>query len=99
MVFSAGSAAAILGLIRDKLPELAKEAGVSMLVSKWELTWHDPSVEIVDMTTQVANLFNPKENIDKMSAEISKMDPIPLSDFTVEEVIDFWKQFETRYKK
>lgn len=99
MVFCAGSAATVLCLIKDKLPELAKEAGVSMVVSKWELTWYDPSVEIVDLTTQVAKLFNPKENIDKMSAEISNMDPIPLSDLTVEEVIDMWKQFEIRYKK
>jgi len=99
MVFCSGSAAAVLDLIKDKLPDLAKETGVSMVVSKWELNYSDPSVEIVDLTTQVANLFNPKENIDKYIAEFAKMDPIPLLDLTVEEVIQMWNGFEARYKK
>ncbi|MEI6681388.1 MAG: hypothetical protein WCO44_02110 [Bacteroidota bacterium] len=89
MVFSNGSAAWIMSLIKDKLPELARAEGVSVILSKWEVTFSDPSVEIVDLTAKVAQLFNPGENIDKMAAEISKQEPIPLREFSIEnEMLD-----------
>ena len=99
MVFCSGSAAAILNLIRDKLPGLAKEAGVSMVVSKWELTYADPSAEIIDLTMKVASLFEPKQDIEAMAGEFRKTEPIPLYDLTVEEVIEMWDQYKVRYKK
>ena len=89
MVFSNGSTAWIMPLIKDKLPELARTEGVSVILSKWEVTFCDPSVEIVDLTTKVAQLFNPSENIDKMAAEIRKQDPIPIREFSIEnEMLD-----------
>jgi hypothetical protein len=97
MVFCSGSTAAILDLVKDKLPQVAKEAGVSVITSKWELTFADPSAEIFDLTMPVAKLFNPKENIEAMAKDLTKQAPIPLSDFTVEEVIQMWKQFESKY--
>ncbi len=84
MVFSNGSAAWIMPLIKDKLPELARAEGVSVILSKWEVTFSDPSVEIVDLTAKVAQLFNPGENIDNMAAEISKQEPIPIREFSIE---------------
>ncbi|MEI7661013.1 MAG: hypothetical protein WCK34_02385 [Bacteroidota bacterium] len=84
MVFSNGSAAWIMSLVKDKLPELAKTEGVSVILSKWELPYSDPSFEIVDLTARVAGLLNPKENIDKMAAEIGKVNPVPIEEFTIE---------------
>jgi hypothetical protein len=99
MGFCTGSAMELIDLVRDKLPEVARKNGVSLLVSKWELSYSDPSVEVVDLTDEVARLFNPAGDFERVAAEIKKADPIALSDFTVEEVIDMWKDFEARDKK
>ncbi|MFZ4522970.1 MAG: hypothetical protein ACOYNC_14770 [Bacteroidales bacterium] len=89
MVFSNGSVALLMDGIRDKLPELAKTAGVSLILSKWEVSFSDPSFELVDLTAKVAALFQPKESIDQMSAEISKQPPVPLDELTIEtEMLD-----------
>jgi hypothetical protein len=89
MVFSKGSTAWIMELIKDKLRELAKKSGVSIIVSKWELNFNDPSFEVVDLTSQVAALFQPKENIDKMAEEISKATPVPMEEMGIEtEMLD-----------
>lgn len=94
-VFSNGSVGFVMSSIKDKLPDLAKTYGVSVIVSKWECYYCDPSVEIVDLTTQVAQLFQPKENIDKMSREISARQPIPLDELGIEtEMLDgYCKRF------
>lgn len=84
MVFSTGSVASFMTVIKDKLPELAKNEGVSIIVSKYELNYNDPSFEIVDLTKQVAALFQPKENIDKMAADIAGLSPIPIEEMTIE---------------
>jgi len=84
MVFSTGSISSIMVLIKDKLPELAKTAGVSVIVSKWELNYSNPSFEVIDLTNQVAALFQPKENIDKMASEISRQQPVPIDEMGIE---------------
>ena len=91
MVFSNGSAGLIMQIIKDKLPELARTTGANIIVSKWELNYRDPSVEIIDLTSQVEALFQPKENIDKMAAEISAQPPIPLDELGIEtEMLDYY---------
>ncbi|MEI7981737.1 MAG: hypothetical protein WCI71_08775 [Bacteroidota bacterium] len=89
MVFSNGSAASFMEIIKNKLPDLAKKEGVMIIVSKWELNYSDPSFEIVDLTKQVAALFEPKETIDKMAADIAGQAPVPIQEFGIEaEMID-----------
>ena len=89
MIFSTGSVASFMAVIKDKLPELAKKEGVSIIVSKFELNYNDPSFEIVDLTKQVAALFQPKENIDKMAGEITAHSPVPIEEFGIEmEMLD-----------
>ena len=84
MVFSTGSVASIMTIIKDKLPELAKKEGVSIIVSKWELNYNDPSIQVIDLTNQVAALFQPKENIDKMAADIAGQAPVPIEELGIE---------------
>jgi hypothetical protein len=98
-VFCAGSVASIMNLVKDKLPEVAKKAGVSTIVSKWELTYSEPSIEVTDLTAEICSLFNPVNLDQQTMKEISNQAPIPLEDFTVEEVIEMWKSFETKNKK
>jgi hypothetical protein len=93
MVFSSGSIRNIMTIIKDKLPELAKTTGVSVILSKWELTFSNPSIEVIDLTKQVAALFQPKEDIDKMAIEISRQEPVPLNEFSIEaELLDYYCQ-------
>ena len=40
--FCTGSVSAVMDMVKDKLPQVAKEAGVSVIVSKWELIYQDP---------------------------------------------------------
>jgi hypothetical protein len=92
-VFSNGSCGYVTALVKDKLPELARTAGVSVILSKWEVTFSDPSVEIVDLTSQVAQLFQPKENIDPMSKDISAQQPIPIDEMGIEtDMLDLYCQ-------
>lgn len=96
-VFSSGSSAFILDLVKDKLPQVAKDAGVFAIVSKWELTFVDPNVEVKDLTMPVSKLFNPSGDFDQMVPQMQAQAPIPLEEFTVEEVVQMWKQFEEKY--
>jgi len=96
-VFSNGSSAYLLELVKDQLPQLAKNEGVFAIVSKWELTFADPKVEVVDLTMPICMLFKPSGDFDRMVPEMQKQTPIPLEEFTVEEVVQAWKQFEGKY--
>jgi hypothetical protein len=98
VVFSTGSVASFMTIIKDKLPELAKKEGISIIVSKWELNYSDPSFEIVDLTNQVAALFQPKENIDKMAADIAGQAPVPIQELSIEtDMLDgYCKMFDKK---
>ena len=85
MVFGTGTTSAIMDLVKDQLPDLAKKEGVSMILSKFEVPFQDPSVETVDLTRAVMKLFKAGEQIDAMAGEIIKSDPVPLEDLTMEE--------------
>jgi hypothetical protein len=97
MVFGSGSASAIVNLIKEQLPDVAEKANVDIIISKFELSWTDPKVEIIDVTNDLVKLFKPKENIDKMCNEIAKTDPVPLEELTLEE--DMLDLYCTRYGK
>ena len=84
MVFSNGSVGIVMAQVKEKLPGLAKTAGVTVILSKWELNYLDPSVETVDLTNQVAQLFQPKEDIAKMAGEISAQPPVQLDELGIE---------------
>jgi Skp family chaperone for outer membrane proteins len=76
-VFSTATAATILEKVSDKLPGVAKEAGVSAIVSKWEVPYKDASIETVDVTLSIVRLFNQDPQTLKMIQEMSAQPPIP----------------------
>ena len=59
--FSTGSVTEIMEKISDALPEIAREAGVSVIVSKWEITYESSAADLVDLTSQLVALFDPSE--------------------------------------
>jgi len=76
--FSIGSVADILEKVKDNLPKAAQEAGVDIIVSKWEVAYKNPSIEIVDVTSHLVKLFNPDERTLKIIEGLSKQPPISL---------------------
>ena len=96
-VFAIGSAASVLRKIEKQLPSIAKSAGVDIIVSKWELTWKDSSVVVVDLTDNIAQLFIPLNKLGKTYDEIKKTERIDVDDVGIDEVIEIWNQFEKKY--
>lgn len=77
-VFSTGTVQDILRKIEDKISEIAESAGVSLVVSKWEIEYANPAIEKVDLTSDLVALFNPDEAVLNMLTEMCKQDPVPI---------------------
>jgi hypothetical protein len=76
--FSTGRVDEILVHIRDKLPGIAKKAGVDVIVSKWSISYSTSVAEFVDVTSLMIEPFEPDE---KKRAKILmqiRQPPIPL---------------------
>lgn len=70
----------ILEQIKDKIPEIAKQTGVDLIVSKWDIVFQQSGVEFVDVTDQIVLPFNPDENTLKTIEELKKMEPVSLKE-------------------
>ncbi len=70
----------ILETIKRQIPEIARQANVDVIVSKWNIVYQRPGVEFVDVTDLMVKPFNPDEATLKIIKEIQKQDPIPLEE-------------------
>ena len=66
----------ILLQVKDKLPGIARQAGVDVIVAK--LDCQKPDVVTVDVTDQIVALFHPNAKTLKTIAELRKRDPFPM---------------------
>ncbi|MFY9726518.1 MAG: hypothetical protein WB579_02380 [Bryobacteraceae bacterium] len=76
-VFSTGPVSGILAKVADKLPAVAAQAGVALIVSKWELQFKGPGVELVDVTLPIVRLFNPSNKVLQWIEEMKTQAPVP----------------------
>ncbi len=76
--FSTGSVGNIIAKIKDKIPAIAKQHSVVLILSKWELFHHDDSVELVDITDQLVSLFTPDAQTLQIVKDIRNMEPVPI---------------------
>ena len=76
--FSTGSISNVITVIKDKLPDIAKRAGVTLLVSRWDVAYRDPSIEYVDVTMPVVRLFSPGDKVLQWIAELKNQEPVPI---------------------
>jgi Skp family chaperone for outer membrane proteins len=74
--FGTASVKKYLERVKDKIPAVAKEAGVDLIVSKWEVTFQGPAVETVDVTDELVKVFEPNERVLKIVAEMKKHPPL-----------------------
>jgi hypothetical protein len=75
-VFGSAPVDEIVAKIKDQLPEIAKQAGVDLIVSKWSIAYRAPGAEFVDVTEPMAKLFQPDEQTWKMIREVPKHEPL-----------------------
>jgi hypothetical protein len=75
--FGTASVADILEHVKDKLPGIAKEAGVDAIVSKWDIAYRAPAVEFVDVTPLLIKPFQPNERTLRIIGDLSKKPPVP----------------------
>jgi hypothetical protein len=71
----------ILEIIEGKIPEIAKQADVDLIVSKWNIVYQQSGLEFIDVTDVMVKLFNPNEQMLEMLEQIKKQDPVPLKEF------------------
>ncbi len=81
--FSVACVTEYLEKVEADLPKVAQEAGVDIIVSKWEVVYKNPPIEIVDVTSHLVKLFNPNERGLKSIEGLLKQDPIPLVELII----------------
>jgi hypothetical protein len=74
--FGTASVKKYLDLVKDKIPAVAKDAQVDFIVSKWEVAYQSPTVEVVDITNDLIKVFEPNERVLKIVDELKKHPPI-----------------------
>ena len=67
----------ILATIEERLPAIAEEAGVDVIVSKWALAWERPGAAFVDMTRVMAGQFDPDDETLEVIRQVLDSDPVP----------------------
>ena len=97
-VFTSASATSTINLVRDEFPGLAKTAGVSLIVSKWDLNYSNPDIEIIDVTPLIVALFNKDDTSIKAAEEFAKQAPMSEEEYGLGESIDMWEQFKVKYQ-
>ncbi|MHC4122567.1 MAG: OmpH family outer membrane protein [Planctomycetota bacterium] len=57
--FGTASVSNLLKHIKDDIPKIAKETGVDIIVSKWDIVYQNPSVKLIDITNEIVKPFKP----------------------------------------
>jgi len=79
-VFSTAPATDALAAIRERIPGIEKQAGVTVLISKWDeqALKPYPAVQQVDVTGDLVREFKPTEKQLKVIADLQKKKPLSL---------------------
>ena len=68
----------ILAHIKEKFPQIAADAGVDLIVSKWQIDYINPDIQTVDITLRIIEPFEPKAKALQWIEQLK--DKAPLSD-------------------
>lgn len=77
-VFGVNPIPNVIEKLKDRLPAIAQEANVVVIVSKWEVVHASADVEYVDVTDRLVAEFKPEAKVQKWIDEARKKDPLPL---------------------
>jgi hypothetical protein len=79
-VFSTWPVDNILKMVEGNIPEIAKQANVDVIVSKWDIVFQQSGIEFIDLTDLMVQPFNPDEETLKIIEEAKKQDPVALEE-------------------
>jgi hypothetical protein len=82
--FSVGTVSNIVDKIKEKLQDIAKNTGVILIISKWEISYKDPSIEYIDVTSQIVDLFSPSKQTLIWIKDLQKQTPIPIDKISID---------------
>jgi hypothetical protein len=68
----------LLAPVADKLPAMARDAGVDLIA--WHCNWTGPGVEVVDVTDALVRLYEPSEKALGWIADLRKQAPLDLDE-------------------
>lgn len=68
----------ILATLEKQLPEIAKQTGVHVIVSRWDIVWQDSAMEFVDVTPLMVDPFAPTPETRKAIEAIREKPPVPI---------------------
>ena len=74
--FGKGSVNTITDLYRDKIAEIAKTENLSAVVSKWEVIYSKPDIELVDITDKIIAFFEPSDKMKEVIKEVPQQEPV-----------------------
>ena len=79
-VFGNGSIGNIIEKKKNEIQSIAKNNNISVVTSKWELVFMNESLERVDLTDKIVELFNPNEETLKMIEDMKTQNPVSLEE-------------------
>ena len=72
----------ILEKIEAEIPQIAAQAGVDVIVSKWDIVYQQSGLEFVDVTDLIVVPFEPSEETLQVIREIREQEPVPVEELT-----------------
>jgi hypothetical protein len=70
----------VLEKIRGHIPEVSRQADVSVIVSVWDIVYKRPGVEFVDVTDLMVTPFDPDEATLEIVKQLKAQRPVPLEE-------------------
>lgn len=67
----------LLAKLAHRLPEIAEEAGVELIVSEWQIAWRAEGAELVDVTDLLVAEFDPSDATLESVRQLRQHDPVP----------------------
>jgi len=74
--FGTGSVINITETVKDKLTQLANDENLSAIVSKWEISFSNNNVELIDITEKIVHFFDPDDQMKDMVKEIMQTEVV-----------------------
>ncbi|MCC6858472.1 MAG: hypothetical protein IT158_07920 [Bryobacterales bacterium] len=68
----------LLALVKDRLPEAARKAGVDIIA--WQCDYCPANAEAVDITNELASLFEPSQRALRFLADLGNHPPLDLDE-------------------
>ena len=75
-VFSTTPVRDLLSVIEKNISKVAKQAGVDLIVSKWQVDYLASDAETVDVTLEMAQAFEPDPGVLEKIKELMKTEPL-----------------------